>query len=691
MPDFTLDQAYDLAKIRYRAGDPNNAARICTQILIHSPKHTPALALMGILEGEQGYHKKALRYFKAALAERPRSAPLQVNVAEAYRRLGQTRQAIRSLEAALALDPTHVAAHNGLGVAHRKLGDLPASLAAFRAAHHYSPQQPDILKNLGSAFLESSELNEAIDCFQELQKTGQIEAPTYSQWGTALAGIGDYENAIPKFEEALRLNPSCVRSRNNLASLLVKQHRLAEALTHFRTSLQLAPKDPSVHNNFGNALMKSGLVNEALQHFRHAIRENSESEAAWSNLLYYLPYSYLETPESIAEAFTEWRSQLIEPLSIPARSFTNDRSPERQLRIGYVSPNFRTHVVGQFILPFLKNHDRRRVVVFCYSQVSQEDEVTRACREAADHWRTIREMTDDKVCKTILEDRIDILVDLAMHSSGNRLGVFARKPAPIQATYLANIYTTGLTTVDYRISDPHLHPGTWNDPAYTEETVCLPQIYGCYTPTAAPPISPPPCLENGHITFGCLNNYCKVNDLVLDVWSQIISDVPDSRLILLVPDGAARSGVVEFMELRGITPDRLILTPGVSAGEYLGTYNQIDIALDPFPYQGITTTCDALWMSCPVVSYAGVRGIERAALSLLSNVGCPELVGRDLDDYVRIAVELARDPGRLVEFRETLRERMLASPLMDGPALANGLEDLFQDMWTRWLANSTSV
>jgi protein O-GlcNAc transferase len=367
----------------------------------------------------------------------------------------------------------------------------------------------------------------------------------------------------------------------------------------------------------------------------------------------------------------------------------NERDPERRLRIGYVSPDFREHVVGRFLLPLLTSHDKRAVEVFAYAHVPRPDALTESLRACTDSWRSIVGLSDAQAADLIRQDRIDILVDLTMHMDRNRLLVFARKPAPIQATYLAYCASTGLETMDYRLSDPYLDPPGMDESVYSERTIRLPETYWCYQPASeTPEVSPLPALERGYVTFGCLNNFCKVSEPTLAAWAKLLRAVPRSQLLLHAHAGSHRLRVQGFLEHEGLEPARVRFTGIVPLREYFQLYHRIDIALDTFPYGGGTTTCDALWMGVPVVSLVGPTAVGRGGLSILSNVGLPELVGGKEEDYVRIGREWAGDLPRLSHLRSTLRQRMASSPLMDGPHLARNVEAAYRQMWRTWCATA---
>jgi predicted O-linked N-acetylglucosamine transferase (SPINDLY family) len=390
---------------------------------------------------------------------------------------------------------------------------------------------------------------------------------------------------------------------------------------------------------------------------------------------------------TLCEEHRRWDRNHAAPLARFIGPHLNDRSPDRRLRVGYVSPDFRHHPVGRFLLPLLESHDRRSFEIFGYASVDVPDTMTDRCRAHTDVWRNMLGSSDEQVARTIRQDRIDILVDLSVHMAKNRLLVFARKPAPVQVTYLAYCGTTGLSTIDYRLTDPYLDPPGQDEQIYTEQSVRLPETYWCYQPAIeTPPVNALPALDVGHVSFGSLNNFCKVTPATLAAWGRLLQAVPQSRLLLHARSGSHRDRVRKFLAEQGVSPERLEFIDFQPMAEYFAAYQQIDVALDPFPYGGGTTTCDALWTGVPVVSLAGETAVGRGGLSILSNIGLPGLAARDPDEYVRIAAELALDLPRLTELRATLRQRMQSSPLMDAARFARGVEAAYREMWRRWCA-----
>jgi protein O-GlcNAc transferase len=458
--------------------------------------------------------------------------------------------------------------------------------------------------------------------------------------------------------------------------------RLDGAEVLFRKIIARQPAVPETHLSLGNVLQDKGQLDEAIAAFRQAMALRPTYAQAHSNLLIAMQYHPGYDAQAIADEYRRWNHQHAHPLRKFIQPHANDRRLDRRLRIGYVSPDFCSHPVGRFMLPLLASHDRTAFEVFCYTHVQVPDEMTAKLRACADTWRTITGQSDEEVSDMIRRDGIDILVDLAMHTAHDRLRVFARKPAPVQATYLAYAGGTGVDTINFRLTDRCLDPDEADDRLYLEHSIRLDGTYWCYHQVSGtPPVSDLPALLTGNVTLGCLNSFCKVNDAVLSLWADILTALPRSRLLLVVPQGSSRQRTLERLQNGGIGADRVEFAVTQQFLKYLEGYHRIDIALDTFPYCGGTTTCDALWMGVPVVTLAGRTAVGRAGVSLLTNAGLPELIARTPQEYARLAVRLAEDLPRLQHLRSTLRRRMEQSPLMDAPRFAHTIEAAYRQMW----------
>jgi predicted O-linked N-acetylglucosamine transferase (SPINDLY family) len=448
--------------------------------------------------------------------------------------------------------------------------------------------------------------------------------------------------------------------------------------------LKVQPANPTFYYNAGIALNNLGRQEQAVAALRRAMQLSPEDPGPQSNLIFTMNFHPACDAGSILREAREWDERHCTPLRRQIQPHKNNRDADRPLRIGYVSADYWDHASAFFLLPLFRHHDRRQFVQFCYNQRAASDAVTQQMRDQVQHWRKIAGVTDAEVAALIRKDQIDILVDLKVHTGDNRLMVFARKPAPVQMTWLGYPGTTGLATMDYRLTDPYLDPPGETDAFYAEKSIRLPDTFWCYDPLGSEPaVNAPPCLKNGFITFGCLNNFAKVNDVLLSLWARVLNANPGSHLILLAPGGSARQWALDRL---GIGPDRVEFVPRQTRLEYLQTYHRIDIGLDTLPYNGHTTSLDALWMGVPVVSQIGRTVVGRAGWSQLSNLGLTELAAKDDEQFVKIAGDLAGDFGRIAELRSGLRRRMIESPLMDSRKFTRGVEAAFRQAWREWCA-----
>jgi protein O-GlcNAc transferase len=423
-----------------------------------------------------------------------------------------------------------------------------------------------------------------------------------------------------------------------------------------------------------------GRVGEAMGCFEKILARNPRHVVADSNRVYSMHF-VSDDPAAILAEHRVWNRRHAQPLAGEIRGHNNDPNPDRRLRIGYVSPDFDRHVQVLYTIPLLSRHDHKQFEIFCYADVPNPDGYTRKIQPLADVWRSTVGKSDAEIAEMIRADRIDVLVDLTMHMSRGRPLIFARKPAPVQIAWLAYPGTTGLETIDYRLTDPYLDPaGT--DGNYSETSIRLPQTFWCFDPREdSPGVQELPALRNGFVTFGSLNNYCKVGDELLRLWGGVLRAVPGSRMVMLVPEGRARGRALELM---GILADRIDFVPLQIRPKYLATYHSIDVGLDTFPYNGHTSSLDSMWMGVPVVSKMGKTAASRAGFSQASNLGLTELVATNDEEFTRIAISLAGDLNRLATMRANLRDRMEKSPLMDSGRFVHNIEAVYRDLWRRW-------
>jgi predicted O-linked N-acetylglucosamine transferase (SPINDLY family) len=498
------------------------------------------------------------------------------------------------------------------------------------------------------------------------------------------------DEAIAAHRMAIGLKPEFAEAQNDLGVALKDKGQLDEAIGAYRHAIALKPNFAEAHSNLGNALKDLGRLDEAVAAYRQAISLRPGFSIARSGLLYLLNFHTAYDAQAVAEETDRWNRQHAHPLRKFIQPHANDRSPDRRLRLGYVSADFCGHASALFIDPLLRHHDHQKFEVFCYAQMVRSDWVTRRMQTYADHWLDTRPWTDEQLAQHIRDDRIDILVDLKLHTADNRLLVFARKPAPIQVSWLGYPGSTGLETIDYRLTDPYLEP-TGQTNMFPDRPYHLPNCFWCYDPMSQQPqVNSLPAIAAGHITFGSLNNFFKVTNATLDLWAKVLVAVPDSRLILLAPPGSARPRTVAYLSHRGVDPRRIEFVSRQSREEYLRTYHRIDIGLDTLPCNGHTTSMDSFWMSVPVVTLPGTAPSGRAGLSFARNLKLPDLVANDDDDFAKIAASLSADLPALAGLRASLRPLMEKSSLMDAEGFTRDIELAYRQMWRTWCETASA-
>ncbi len=469
-----------------------------------------------------------------------------------------------------------------------------------------------------------------------------------------------------------------------------KQGNYKEAKAAHQKALSIQPDNSEAYKNIAAICSLIGEINESLANYRKALLISPDFQEAHSGLLFTMNYEPDIIQQDIYNESLLWGARLEKELKNSGTIIRNSADTGRRLKVGYVSADFRRHSLSYFFEPLLKAHDRDFVEIFCYSNLHTPDDVTARLQQYAGHWRHIAGKNDDQVAEQIINDEIDILVDLSGHTAGNRLMVFARKPAPVQLTWLGYVNTTGLHAIDYHIVDSVAVPDG-EEKYYTEQMVRLPTGFVCFNPPAnAPEVQQSPITSNDTVTFGSVNNLIKINPEVIALWSEILTRRENSRLLFQAKpfgDHFVRDRYAKLFEEQGIAVGRVEFVPSLSAREFLKLHNRIDIALDPFPFNGITTTCNTLWMGVPVITLMGERYCSRMAASALKRLGLDELIANTKDEYVTKAIELAANAERLNELRMGMRDRMLASPLCDAKGFTQTIEEAYADIWQQYVAS----
>ncbi|WP_372521439.1 tetratricopeptide repeat protein [Sulfuricaulis sp.] len=520
-------------------------------------------------------------------------------------------------------------------------------------------------------------------CCREIIRINPGLYDAHYHLGCALMFQNKQNDAVSAFQRVIQLKPEHAMTYLHLGNLSAS---VGEALKYYQRAAQLEPNLAEAYGAVGTALVSCGQIQEAVASFREGLRIRPDFHTLHSSLLFALNYSAAYDAHTIFSEHVRWGQRYA---STSAFLHANTPDSDRRLRVGYVSPDLREHSVSYFFEPLLANHHADEVETFCYAEVAKPDSTTKRLQSLAKHWYTTCGITDRELANRIHADRIDILVDLAGHSSNNRLLAFSAKPAPIQATYLGYPNTTGVAAIDYRLTDAWADPPEQTDSFHTEKLIRLPRGFLCYLPPSnPPPVTQPPVTIRGHVTYGSFNNLPKITPSVASLWASILRTVPDARLVLKnfsLSDLSIRKRYLQLFSEHGIAPDRLELQGRHdSMAEHLSSYGAIDIALDTFPYNGTTTTCEALLMGVPVVTLAGHLHAGRVGISLLTQLGLSHLIAETPEEYVRIASILAKNVEDLSRSRASLRERIMNSSLCDGKSFAREVESVYRSMWKKW-------
>jgi predicted O-linked N-acetylglucosamine transferase (SPINDLY family) len=601
---------------------------------------------------------------------------------------------VQLISRAISLAPAVPKYHCNLGMVYAARGKLDQAIEVYRNGIAQNGvfvlNSADLHFRLGHALFQKGDLAGAIDNYREASFLRTNFPEALNNLGTALLVAKRVEEAIKAFRKAVEAQPDYADAYNNLGNALYTNRQFDEATEAYQRVVDLTPNSPRGYMRLGNLAFDQARHGDAMQYFAKTMALEPANSSHQSSLVCAAHFHPDFDSAAILREQRRWNQQHAAPLKQFIRPHSNTREPNRRIRVGYVSADLCEHVVGKNLLPLLANHDRKSFEVFCYVNTATIDAMTEKFRANCDLWRNILGASDEQAAEIIRGDQIDILVDLTMHLAGNRLTLFARKPAPIQIAFGAYPGGTGVDAMDFRISDPWLDPPD-SDGNYVEKTLRLPGSFWCYDPAAMgvarePAVNPPPALENHFVTFGCLNNSAKVNDGVLLLWSRVLAAVKDSRLLLMTPEGAARRHVLEILQKQGIESSRVEMVGMQSNRDYFRTYQRIDIGLDTQPYNGHTTSLDSFWMGVPVVTLVGKTVVGRAGWSQLCNLNLKELAAQTPEQFVEIAVKLAGDIPRLTELRASLRDRMLKSPLTDAKQFAAGMESIYSKLWRDWCA-----
>ncbi len=683
-----IDAAIQDAIRSYEQGNLHRTHEICQQILRSTPTVAKAWDLLGLTMLSVGKSEQAVKCMRQSVTLNPNDANFHIHLGVAYRAFGRLDDAIASYRNALLVAPHAVEAHNNLGNAFKEQGRSADAEASYREALRLQPNFAIAYNNLATVRAELGDLPGAHDLFREAVRLAPKDPTGWMGLTRCLNELGRHQEALDYLRPAIQAWPNLAEFYVVLGFVYDALNNLDEAEACYNHAFRLKPQSTADLNSVGRAFIRLGRVKDALDCFRQAINSKPD-HSTHSHLVFTLNYDPDIRTEDLAAEHQRWAERYAVD---PERKVThdNDPDPDRRLRIGYVSPDFRRNVVNYFFEPMLLHHNRETVEVFLYGDVHRPDDTTARLQEMAPHWRDIHKLTTDEAAEQIRSDKIDLLIDLAGHCGRNRLTLFAQRPAPVQITYLGYCFTTGMSQMDFRFTDNVADPSVQDDRCYTEQLVRLPEVFACYQPSPeAPAISPLPAMEHGHITFGSLHNLRKINAHVIDLWAELLRRLPQSRLLFFRNTlvSSLRKHLSSEFERRGISSSQLEMRQEpVQKCSHLSVYADVDISLDVFPWSGHATACESLWMGVPVVTLRGSRHAGRMVASVLTALGRTEWIAETADAYASIAVDLASDVEQLAGMRANLREQMAKSPVCDGSAHARRIEDAYRSIWRQWCA-----
>ena len=603
----------------------------------------------------------------------------------------QFEQAQRICRRLIKADPTRADVKYLLGMMLSEVGKYELGAEYIRQAIYIAPAEAQCHYNLGNTLLKGGRPQEACDAYRRAIQIKPTYVEAIDSLGAALLAMGKVDQAMAQHERAIELNPKYALAYVNLGAAQVLQKKNGLAYESYRRAIEISPFDIHALKGAAYAALQIGRTSEAVDYYRRAHYIEPTDASVHHAMLLAMHYDPQFTSKEIFFEHRYFDEVHARKWTRPNPPLSNSRDPDRPLRIGYVSADFREHAVASFIEPILAWHDPTEFEVYAYANVPAPDAFTENLRTHVKVWREIKGLPNRMIAKQIRKDRIDILVDLSGHTLGNRLGVFARRVAPVQVTYLGYPNTTGLDAMHWRIVDSITDPPRATELYHTEDLCRVDPCFLCYRPPdIAPEVGTPPVEKNAAVTFVSFNHIAKVSHEIAAAWGEILRQVPGSTLLVKLSTTTGSLGL-DYGRQRliadGIPSDRLRLLPAEPTVEaHLVDYQRGDIALDTFPYNGTTTTCEALWMGLPVITLSGQTHVSRVSRSVLSAVGLPELATDSIEQYVQAAVALARDTERLARLRGSLRRQMHESVLCDAGAFISRLQNAYRAMWREWCA-----
>ena len=669
-----IDALHFLGVIALQRGDPAQAVALISQALSRNSANPPACNNLGLAFAAQGKRREAVSAWLDALA-------LQPDFPDAARNL---RQHLGGVQRDAAWE-----AHFNEGAAYKDRGLLEKAIASYQKAVAMAPDLSAAHVNLGSALAQQGRHAEALSCFRRALILEPELAGAWFNLGISAYQLGDLVSAKAALDKYLRAQPDDRDALMVLGGIHFLANELDDAARCVERVLANDPHAAGVHSLLADVLRNQARHREALRHYELAIVHDRNPVVAFQNLLFFMMCAPGFSAADLHARHREFARRFEAPLLSPAPpAWRNIRDPGRRLRIGYLSPEFRANVIGHYMQPILEHHDRTHFEIHAYFTGSRHDSVTERIASLVDHWQDVRALSDEDLVALVRRDQIDILVDLCGHGPGGRILAFARRPAPVQVNYLDYSATTGMSSIDYRLTTEYCDPSGTAEQYYSEKLYRLKDTYWTYNPSLRLPVSELPMKANGCATFGSFNLYYRITTQVLDLWARVLQAIPRSRLLIVgVPPGSTQAALLKRLERAGIARERIIIHGVVPYQQYNELFGAVDIALAPFPYNGATTVMDCLWNGLPVVAKAGAETFAtRLGCSVLAAMGLSEWIAAGEDEYIRIAAGLASDAPRLSELRRTLRQKLERSPMRDFPGFTRELESAYRNMWKSWCA-----
>jgi predicted O-linked N-acetylglucosamine transferase (SPINDLY family) len=682
-PDFEIVYR-DLCLVLFRQGQIENARQVILKGISLNPDFADYHYFLGNLYGSEGAFGKAVDCYQRALAIQPEYVQVHFNLGNMFKEQGKLDEAQACYRKVLFLKPDYAEAHFKMGNLLNDIGQVDGAVASYRRALELQPDLAWAHCTLGNFLKGLGQLDAAAASYRRVLEIEPDSAEAHSNLGNALRDIGQLDGAVASFRRALEIKPDFAEAHINLGIAQKILGQLDDAMASYRLALEIKPDVAEAYYNLSNALQDLGQLDSALESYRRALELKPDYVEALDNMLFALNYHPDLGAEEIYQAYKKYDTQRGIPLRSTWRAHNNDRNPDRRLRIGYVSPDFRLHSCSSFLEPLLAHHDKSQVEVYAYAELTKEDEVTTRYKSYADHWTPTKGMNDEVLAEHIRSDGIDILVELAGHTGSNRLLAFARKPAPVSLSWLGYGYTTGLSAIDYYLTDEVCVPAG-SEGLFSEQPWRIATPTYTYRPNPGMgEVGSLPALRRGHITFGTLTRAVRINHRTIRAWSELLKAVPDSRLVmdsLSFKAPAMQERMAARFAEHGISRERLEIGYHSPPWDVL---RGIDIGLDCFPHNSGTTLFETLYMGVPYITLAGRPSVGRLGSSILQGAGHPEWIAGSEEEYVDKAAGLARDLERLAAQRASLRTEMENSPLLDEAGFARKVEAAYREMFEKW-------